>query len=100
MDTTGLERFIVRAKAHGWVSDDHAITAAEAGRVVMAALSLLYAEGRFLGGHDAFVDGWEYHDRSRGDVLHFDGREHINRPGHPEVYALVYHGGRVRQAGG
>lgn len=67
-----------------------------AGRVIMAALSGLYEQRRFLGGHDARVDGWEYHDRSDGDVAHFTGREWISADGSAPVYELAYHGGLVR----
>ena len=68
---------------YGWIIDDSAISAAQAGRVIKTALSELYAQGRFLGGHQAQVDGWEYHDEVDGDVSHFEGREQINRPGGP-----------------
>jgi hypothetical protein len=81
---------------YGWISDDDAITAAAAGQVIMAALTGLYTEDRFLGGYDAEVGGWEYHDTNVGDVVHFEGRERINRPGRGPVYQLVYHGGLVR----
>jgi hypothetical protein len=81
---------------YGWIGMDHAITAAEAGRVIMSALAVLYREGRFLGGHSALVDGWEYHDGNTGDVAHFEGRERIADAGGVEVYALLYHGGLVR----
>jgi len=81
---------------YGWIIEPRAISAAEAGRVIGLALTGLYREGRFLGGYRAEIDQWEYHDVTTGDVTHFEGREHINRPGKPEAYALVYHGGLIR----
>ena len=70
MDLAALERFIVTAKSR--------------------------TQGRFLGGHSASIDGWEYHDSHTGGVAHFEGREHIAVPGGDEVCALLYHGGLVR----
>jgi len=81
---------------YGWITAPDQIDAVQAGRVIMAALSGLYEQRRFLGGHDARVDGWEYHDRSDGDVAHFTGREWISDAGSAPVYELVYHGGLVR----
>lgn len=81
---------------YGWIGPDDAITAAKAGQIIRSALAALYREGRFLGGHSASIDGWEYHDSSTGSVAHFEGREHIAIPDGDEVYALLYHGGLVR----
>ncbi len=81
---------------YGWISDREAICAEVAGLVIMTALRDLYDQGRFLGGFDTEALGWSYADESRGDVTHFEGRERISRPGKPEVYSLVYHGGLIR----
>lgn len=43
MDLAALERFIVTARSR--------------------------TEGRFLGGHSASIDGWEYHDSNTGVSL-------------------------------
>ncbi len=81
---------------YGWIIVPGAISAADAGRVIKVALSRLYQEGRFLGGYSAQVENWVYKDVVTGEVSHFQGREHINRPGQPEVYALIYHGGLIK----
>lgn len=80
---------------YGWVVDPSSITAAQAGAVIKASLSALYAEGRFLGGHDQVVDGWAYQDRSTGGVEHFEGREQVRAATGDVVYELVYAGGLV-----
>jgi hypothetical protein len=80
---------------YGWVVDPASITAAEAGAVIRSALSALYAQGRFLGGHDHAVDGWSYRDRSTGTVGRFEGREQISGPDGAVVYELVYAGGLI-----
>jgi hypothetical protein len=79
----------------GFILRDDLIDAAGAGATVKAALSTLYAEGRFLGGF-----AWEgphgcYADASRGDVGRFTGRESIAVAG-VEAYALDYAGGLIR----
>ena len=72
------------------------IDGATAGRVIKAALSSLYAEGRFLGGWLAEVDGWHYEDANSGDVSSFTGQEHISRAG-DMCYRLWYAGGLTRE---
>jgi hypothetical protein len=53
------------------------IDSATAGRVVQAALTRLYDNGRFLGGFSADVDGYRYVDTNTGNVSRFTGREWI-----------------------
>jgi hypothetical protein len=71
------------------------ISAAQAGAVIKAGLSRMYAEGRFLGGFE-YSDGvYHYTDTSSGSVEFFTGKEWISRAG-TIVYELVYHGGLVK----
>ena len=81
---------------YGRILDDDALTSATAGRVVMASLSALYLEGRFLGGFFHEAEGWEYRDSSEGGVGSFAGREEIAWPGAAPAYELVYHGGVIQ----
>lgn len=69
---------------------------ATAGRVIKAALSALYARGRFLGGWTAEVEGYSYQDASAGDVRCFTGEEQISRAG-ATCYRLWYAGGLTRE---
>jgi len=81
---------------YGRVLEPTRITAAEAGQVIQESLSLLYREGRFLGGFEHTTAGGDtYVDTSRGDVASFSGQEWIVRGGE-RVYELDYHGGLVR----
>jgi hypothetical protein len=81
---------------HGYLLRPDLITAAEAGAVIKESLSVLYAEGRFLGGIEHTIDGDVYSDTNSGDVSRFRGIERIERGGE-QVYELVYHGGLVRE---
>jgi hypothetical protein len=81
---------------YGCILIPEAITAAEAGAMIKASLSRMYAEGRFLGGWDHTAGDLEYHDRSEGDLTHFTGREWIEKNG-VTVYELVYHGGLIKK---
>lgn len=84
---------------HGYLLRPDLITAAEVGAIIKASLSVLYAEGRFLGGFEHAVDGdvhSVYSDANTGDVSRFTGTERIDRDGE-QVYELVYHGGLVRE---
>jgi hypothetical protein len=72
------------------------ITPAEAGAMIKASLSRMYAEGRFLGGFQHSDGELTYVDTNEGDFLFFTGREWINRKGET-VYELVYHGGLVKE---
>ena len=72
------------------------MSAAEAGAVLKTALSVLYWEGRFLGGFEHVVGDDVYVDTNTGDVAQFSGLEWISRGG-VKVYELDYHGGLVRE---
>ncbi|MBN1259220.1 MAG: hypothetical protein JXB35_00930 [Anaerolineae bacterium] len=80
---------------YGRVLDPDRITAAEAGQVIKASLSILYAEGRFLGGFRCEVLGCSYHDTNVGSFTAFTGKEWIEREG-VMVYELFYHGGLLK----
>jgi hypothetical protein len=80
----------------GHILEPDLVTAERTGQVIKSSLSLLYAEGRFLGGFEATDGDCDYHDTSTGDVLWFQGREWIELSG-TAVYELFYHGGLVRQ---
>lgn len=71
------------------------VTAAVAGATIKAALTGLYAEGRFLGGFRYEVGDLVYIDESTGDVERFRGVEHILNADGERVYELRYHGGRI-----
>lgn len=88
---------------HGVILNDAAITAAEAGEVIRAALSALYREGRFLGGFRYRHSDFTYEDTATGSAAAFTGRETISRNTGRDtgrdtgiVYQLVYHGGLIR----
>ena len=71
------------------------ITGAETGQVIKKSLSILYRQGRFLGGFE-HVDGRDaYFDTNEGEPASFSGKEWIERDG-VHVYELVYHGGLIR----
>lgn len=80
---------------YGYILRPDLFDAAMAGRTVKAALSAMYAEGRFLGGFAWEGPDGRYLDTSEGDVAHFRGREIILR-GDIDVYALEYFGGLIR----
>ncbi|MFF2351155.1 DUF5680 domain-containing protein [Kitasatospora sp. NPDC058115] len=71
------------------------ITASAAGETVKAALTALYAEGRFLGGFRYTVGDFGYIDESTGTVDRFRGVEHILTATGERAYELRYHGGRI-----
>lgn len=70
------------------------IDGARGAAVICAALSVMYGEGRFLGGFDFTHEGYDYEDRSTGAVGQFTGIERILRD-EREVYRLDYHGGMI-----
>lgn len=71
------------------------ITGAETGQVIKKGLSLLYQQGRFLGGFE-HSDGRDiYLDTNEGDTTSFSGLEWIERDS-IRVYELVYHGGLIK----
>ena len=80
---------------YGYVLRPDLIDAGRAGATIKAALSAMYAEGRFLGGFDWQGPHGSYVDRSEGDAAHFHGREQI-LVGGIEAYALDYHGGLIK----
>jgi hypothetical protein len=80
---------------YGYITRPDLIDGARAGATIKAALSAMYAEGRFLGGWDWAGQHGVYRDSSTGDVAHFAGRETIALDG-IEVYALDYHGGLIK----
>ncbi len=80
----------------GRITDNAALTAEQAGRVIKASLSAMYAEGRFLGGFAFEHEEFRYSDGSDGTLAWFHGREVISREGR-EVYELLYNGGLIRE---
>jgi len=79
---------------YGVILKPDKIDAAEAGEMIKASLSCLYAEGRFLGGWQHQQADLTYYDTPTGDLTHFTGREWIEKSGE-KVYELVYHGGLI-----
>ncbi len=71
------------------------IDGAHAAEVIRAALSALYAEGRFLGGFEMWHGDFHYADETIGAVGSFSGVEWIITQG-ILVYRLDYHGGLIR----
>ena len=56
---------------YGYVMRPDLIDGERAGATIKAALTAMYAEGRFLGGFDWTGPHGRYLDRSEGDVAHF-----------------------------
>lgn len=80
---------------YGYILRPELIDAVRAGATIKAALSALYAEGRFLGGFDFEGQHGLYQDRSEGDATRFHGTETIAVGGRL-AYRLDYFGGLVR----
>lgn len=80
---------------YGYIRRPDLIDAVRAGETIKAALSAMYAEGRFLGGFDWSGPHGHYVDQSTGNAQHFHGRE-IILVGGEEAYALDYFGGLIR----
>jgi len=80
---------------YGYILRPDLIDAERAGATIKTALSLMYAEGRFLGSFEWQGEVGRYVDRSSGDVAHFHGREAIEVEG-AEAYALDYFGGLIK----
>lgn len=80
---------------YGYVLRPDLIDAGRAGATIKAALSALYAEGRFLGGFEWTGPHGRYVDTNRGGPEQFRGREVILVEG-VEAYALDYFGGLVK----
>ncbi|MFE9660740.1 MULTISPECIES: DUF5680 domain-containing protein [unclassified Streptomyces] len=79
---------------YGYLLTD-AIDAFTAGETIKAALTALYAEGRFLGGFRHTAGALTYVDETLGEVNRFRGVEHIATADGTLVYELRYHGGRI-----
>ena len=80
---------------YGRILRPDVIDGATAGRIIKAALSAMYAAGRFLGGWTWQDDsGRVYVDTSVGDARSFTGQERIEVGG-AIAYRLDYHGGLV-----
>ena len=80
---------------YGYITRAELIDGERAGATIKAALSAMYAEGRFLGGFDWTGPHGRYLDRSEGSAGQFRGREVILVDG-VEAYALDYFGGLVK----
>jgi len=79
---------------YGRILRSDLITPAQAGEVIKASLSKMYAAGHFLGEFDNQHQGFLYVDTSAGDAASFSGRETISINGTP-AYELSYHGGLI-----
>jgi hypothetical protein len=88
------ERPVWAMNYYGRILRADLITPAQAGEVIKASLSNLYAEGRFLGGFEYQHNDFRYVDTNEGDAASFRGREFIARLGEL-AYELVYHGGLI-----
>lgn len=80
---------------YGYIMRPDLIDAERAGATIKAALSDMYAEGRYLGGFHWSGPHGHYRDTSTGDAAHFHGRETISVGG-IEAYVLDYFGGLVK----
>ncbi|MHB1684696.1 MAG: DUF5680 domain-containing protein [Bacilli bacterium] len=79
----------------GYILNPHQITSEQAGQVIIASLSKMYSEGRFLGSFEHTEGQFKYIDRNEGSVVRFQGRESI-KSNNESVYELLYHGGVLR----
>lgn len=79
---------------YGHILQPDLILPSQAGQVIKASLSVLYTEGRFLGGFKNQHEEFTYIDTNEGNVASFRGREFICR-GSETVYELFYHGGLI-----
>ena len=80
---------------YGRIIEPEKISAAEAGQIIKESLSLMYREGRFLGGFEYQTGNSTYTDSSQGDLESFTGMEWITRE-NVRVYELLYHGGLIK----
>jgi Domain of unknown function (DUF5680) len=80
---------------YGRILRSDLLTAAQAGQMIKAGLSLMYKEGRFLGGFEFSEKDLVYNDANDGDINCFQGREFICR-GKETAYELSYHGGLIK----
>lgn len=80
---------------YGYIKRPDLIDGTRAGDTIKAALTIMYGEGRFLGGFDWPGPHGRYSDSSIGDADHFHGREIITCGG-VEAYRLDYTGGLIK----
>jgi hypothetical protein len=80
---------------YGRIIEPEKISAAEAGQIIKESLSLMYQEGRFLGGFEHAAGNGTYTDTSQGKLESFTGVEWITRE-NVRVYELLYHGGLIK----
>lgn len=80
---------------YGYILRDDLIDSSRAGSTIKAALSAMYAQGRFLGGFEWTGEFGTYRDGSIGEVNHFQGREVI-LVNDEVAYALDYFGGIIK----
>lgn len=80
---------------YGYILRPDLIDAERAGAVIKAALSALYAQGRFLGGFEHHAGAFTYRDKVDGAYQRFHGVEVILRDA-VVVYELRYHGGLIK----
>ncbi|WP_435299129.1 DUF5680 domain-containing protein [Timonella sp. A28] len=78
----------------GVITRPELIDGQRAGETIVAALSSMYDEGRFLGGFSFSGEHGTYVDASEGTVGRFTGREYIEVGG-VQAYELSYFGGLV-----
>ena len=79
----------------GRILRDDLLNADRAGAIIKAALSQMYATGRFPGGFERHDGEERYVDSSTGDFRAFAGMETIWQ-GRVKLYELAYHGGMIR----
>lgn len=79
----------------GFILRSDLIDAERAGATIKAALSSMYAQGRFLGGWRYETPDGVYVDASDGSVERFTGSEEI-LCSDTVAYRLDYHGGLIR----
>ncbi|MBN1450206.1 MAG: hypothetical protein JW963_04250 [Anaerolineales bacterium] len=80
---------------YGRIIEPEKISAAEAGQIIKESLSLMYQNGRFLGGFEHETGNGTYTDTSQGNLESFTGLEWITQD-HVRVYELLYHGGLIK----
>ncbi len=80
---------------YGRIIQPEKISAAEAGQIIKESLSLMYREGRFLGGFEHGTGSGRYIDTNQGNLEFFTGVEWITRE-NVKVYELLYHGGLIK----
>ena len=79
---------------YGRLLEPGLISAEGVGLILKESLSIMYQEGRFLGGFSHQTDTGFYTDSNSGSLTVFAGKEWISI-GQDKVYELVYHGGLI-----